>query len=173
MTAEVAVEKTSPKWLLLVQGVALIILSILLFTTPLKMTQLLVVLLGIYWLVSGIMNLVWIFVDRSQWGWKLVIGILGIVAGLMIIQHPLWSTILTTTTLIIVMGLWGLMIGVIGLIQAFTGAGWGAGLLGVLSIIFGIILLAEPILAAIGLPYVLGAFALVGGIGALIGFFMK
>jgi uncharacterized membrane protein HdeD (DUF308 family) len=173
MTAEVANIKKGPKWLLLIQGIALIILGILLFTTPAKTTVLLVVLLGIYWLVSGIVNIVWLFFDRTAWGWKLVLGILGIIAGLLIIQHPLWSTILVPTTLIIVMGVWGIMMGIVALIQAFTGGGWGAGILGILSIIFGIILLANPIFAAIGLPFILGMFAVVAGIAALVGFFIK
>jgi len=173
MTAEVANIKKGPKWLLLIQGIALIILGILLFTTPAKTTMLLVVLLGIYWLVSGIVNIVWLFFDRTAWGWKLILGILGIIAGLLIIQHPLWSTFLVPTTLIIVMGVWGIMMGIVALIQAFTGGGWGAGILGILSIIFGIILLANPIFAAIGLPFILGMFAVVAGIAALVGFFIK
>lgn len=173
MAADVANLKKGPKWLLLIQGIALIILGILLFTTPVKATQLLVVLLGIYWLINGIVNIVWIFFDRTSWGWKLVLGILGIIAGLLIIQHPLWSTILVPATLIIVMGVWGIMIGIVALIEAFTGGGWGAGVLGILSIIFGIILLANPIFAVIGLPFVLGIFALVAGIAALAGFFIK
>jgi uncharacterized membrane protein HdeD (DUF308 family) len=173
MTVEVANIKKGPKWLLLIQGIALIILGFLLFTTPAKTTQLLVVLLGIYWLVNGIVNIVWLFFDRTAWGWKLVLGILGIIAGLLIIQHPLWSTILVPATLIIVMGVWGIMMGIVALIQAFTGGGWGAGILGILSIIFGIILLANPLFATIGLPFILGIFAVVAGIAALVGFFMK
>jgi uncharacterized membrane protein HdeD (DUF308 family) len=173
MTVEVGNIRKGPKWLLLIQGVALIILGILLFTTPVKATTLLVVLLGFYWLISGIVNIVWIFFDRTSWGWKLVMGILGIIAGLLIIQHPLWSTILVPATLIIVMGVWGIIIGIVALIQAFTGGGWGAGILGILSIIFGIILLANPIFAIIGLPFVLGIVAIVGGIGALARYFMK
>lgn len=173
MTAEVANVKKGPKWLLLVQGIALIVLGFLLFTSPGATAAALVMLLGIYWLVSGVVNIVWLFFDRKSWGWKLVIGILGIIAGLLILNHPLWSTILVPTTLIIVMGVWGIMLGIVALIQAFTGGGWGAAILGILSIIFGIILLANPIFAAIGLPFVLGFFAVVGGIGALVAYFMK
>ena len=118
-------------------------------------------------------NIVWIFFEKSQWGWKLFSGILGIIAGLLILDNPLWSTLLVPTTLIIVMGVWGLMIGIVGLIQAFMGGGWGAAVLGILSIIFGIILLANPLIAAATLPFLLGAFAVIGGIGALVKFFMK
>ena len=173
MTASVETLNKGPKWLLLLQSIALLILAFLLFTAPAKSAVVLVTFLGMYWLVSGIFNIVWIFFERSQWGWKLFSGILGIIAGLLILDNPLWSTLLVPTTLIIVMGVWGLMIGIVGLIQAFMGGGWGAAVLGILSIIFGIILLANPLIAAATLPFLLGAFALVGGIGALVKFFMK
>jgi uncharacterized membrane protein HdeD (DUF308 family) len=52
------------------------------------------------------------------------------------------------------------------------GGGWGEGILGVLGIIFGIILLENPFIGAVYLPYVLGIFALIGGIGAIISAFL-
>lgn len=171
MSGQVVEKKSPNRWLLLVEGIALLILSFLLFTTPLQSTVLLVRLLGIYWLISGIIGIVWIAFDHNQWGWRLLLGILGILAGLIILEHPLASAFLLPTMIIIVTGSVGVMIGVIALIMAFTGSGWGAAVLGILSIVFGVILIANPVFSAIGLPYVLGAVALVGGVGSLIGFF--
>src|SRR6476619_7415171 len=57
-------------------------------------TAVIVQLLGLYWLVDGVVRLVSIFVNRSGWGWKLAMGILGIILGLAVLQHPLWSTLL-------------------------------------------------------------------------------
>ncbi|MCB0157934.1 MAG: DUF308 domain-containing protein, partial [Caldilineaceae bacterium] len=54
---------------------------------------------------------------------------------------------------------------------SFQGAGWGAAILGVISIIFGIILLGQPLLSAAVLPWVLGIFGIVGGIFAVIAAF--
>ena len=48
------------------------------------------------------------------------------------------------------------------------GGGWGIGILGVLSIIFGLILLFNPVIGALILPYVLGIFGIIGGIAALV-----
>jgi uncharacterized membrane protein HdeD (DUF308 family) len=45
--------------------------------------------------------------------------------------------------MVLVLGIWGLMYGTILLIMAFKGGGWGAGILGVLGIIFGFILIAD------------------------------
>ena len=80
----------------------------------------------------------------------------------MIINNPLWSTLLVPTTLVIVLGITGIFIGTGQLVQAFRGGGWGIGILGVLSIILGILLLTRPVIAGLALPLTL-AFLLVGG----------
>ena len=156
-----------PWWLILIQGIAGVIIGLLLLITPLKTTLFLVQFLGIYWFVSGIFGIVSIFLDKSQWGWKLFAGLLGILAGILILQHPLWSTVLVPTTLVIILGIQGLIIGVVNLIQAFRGGGWGIGILGALSIVFGLILLSNIFVSAVALPYVAGAFGVVGGIIAI------
>ena len=172
MTAEASAgEKQVPWWLVLVQGIAAIIIGVLLLIEPRMTTAILVQVMGIYFLVAGIVNLVSLFVDRTAWGWKLVLGILGIVAGMTIIQHPLWSSVLVPATLALILGIDGLIFGIVGLVQAFQGAGWGAGILGVLSIIFGILLITNPLIAGFALPFVLGIFAVMGGILALVAAF--
>ena len=133
-------EKSVPWWLVLIEGVAAVIIGLMLLAKPGMTTAILVQILGIYWFIAGILSIVGIFIDSSAWGWKLIVGILGIAAGIIIIRHPLWSTILVPTTLIIVLGIQGLIIGVVNIVRAFKGAGWGAGILGALSIIFGIFL---------------------------------
>jgi uncharacterized membrane protein HdeD (DUF308 family) len=131
-------------------------------------TVLIIQFLGIYWFIDGIMSIVRIFIDKTAWGWKLFSGIIGILAGMAIIQYPLWATILIPTTMVWLFGFFGIIIGVLGLIQAFQGAGWGAGILGVLSILFGIVLLANPMLGAATLPFIFGFLGIVGGIAALV-----
>ena len=169
----VAVEPHSgvPWWLVLIEGIAAILMGVLLVTRPGLGTVVLVQLLGLYWLISGIFSIIAIFIDSSMWGWKLFAGVLGILAGMLIIQHPFWSALLVPATLVIVLGIWGLLIGVIEIIQAFQGAGWGRGVLGVLSIIFGLFLLGNSFLAALSLPLVVGIFAIVGGALAIFGSF--
>ena len=125
-------------------------------------------LIGIYWFVAGIFQIVAIFIDHNQWGWKLFSGILGIIAGMIIIKHPLWSPILLTSVLVIVLGIEGIIIGITNLIQAFKGGGWGVGILGVLSIILGVVLLANVFLFTFSAPVVLGIAAIIGGIISII-----
>ena len=130
-----------PWWLLLIEGIALVILGLLWLSNPATTTIIFIQVLGIYWLIAGIFKLISIFLDHSMWGWKLVAGILGIIAGIIILQHPLWSTVVVGATLIIILGIQGIVFGGIGIYQAFKGAGWGTGILGVISIILGILLM--------------------------------
>jgi uncharacterized membrane protein HdeD (DUF308 family) len=69
---------------------------------------------------------------------------------------------------VLVLGIQGIIFGVIGIVQAFSGGGWGPGLLGGLSVILGILLLSNVWIAALATPWVVGAFALIGGIAAVV-----
>ena len=64
------------------------------------------------------------------------------------------------------LGLWGLMQGIILLIMAFKGGGWGAGILGVVAIIFGLILMGEYGSLGSGLVmiWVAAFWGLIGGV---------
>jgi uncharacterized membrane protein HdeD (DUF308 family) len=156
-----------PWWLVLLQGIALVILGALLLVNPLMTTIVLIQFLGIYWLVKGIFEIVAMFIDHRQWGWKLFSGILGIIAGIVILEYPLISTLIIPATIILMLGIAGLFMGGISLFQAFKGGGWGVGVLGVLSIIFGLYLLANTLVSTLSLPWVVGLFALVGGAVAI------
>ena len=155
---------TFPWWVTLVAGIAMIITGLMLLAAPGAATAFLVQVLGWYWLIDGVLRLVSIFIDRSGWGWKLFMGILGIILGIAVIQHPLWSTILIPTTLVWVVGFMGMAIGILQVIAAFRGAGWGTGILGAFSILLGLIIIANPLSGVIALPFVLGFMALAGGI---------
>jgi len=157
---------TFPWWVTLVAGIAMIIVGLLLLATPVNATMVLVQVLGWYWLIDGIIRLVSIFVDHSGWGWKLCMGILGIVLGLAVIEHPLWSTILVPTTLVLAVGFIGMTIGILQIVSAFRGAGWGTGLLGTCSVLLGLFLIVNPLSGLVALPFVLGFLALIGGVAA-------
>lgn len=162
-----------PWWAILVQGIFSVIIGILLLTNTAATTVVIVQFVGIYWLVAGIFSLVGMFLDSTMWGWKLFSGIIGILAGIAILQHPWVSAIMLPGIIVIFMGIGGLIMGTTGLIAAFQGGGWGAGILGVLSIIFGILLLASPYMAGLALPWVLGFFAIFGGIASIFAAFKQ
>jgi uncharacterized membrane protein HdeD (DUF308 family) len=159
---------TIPWWLVLIEGIASVIVGAFLLFKPGMTLILLIQVMGIFWLIGGIFRLIGIFMDKSMWGWKLVGGIIGILAGISVLSYPLWSTVMVPTVFVIVIGVQGLIMGVVTLIMAFKGGGWGPGILGALSIIFGFILLANPLAGAVVLPFVAGIYGLIGGIATIV-----
>lgn len=173
MTIAEAGKMKVPWWLVLVQGISLLILGILLLTTPGMTVVTIVLFVGAYWLVDGVFALVRIFTKSSNvhWGWLLLRGILGILAGGYVLANPLMSALVLPTTLALIMGIQGIIMGVAGLIEAFKGGGWSAGLLGAVNLYLGFILVSNPVIAAFILPWVLGVFGIVFGIITIIASF--
>jgi uncharacterized membrane protein HdeD (DUF308 family) len=147
-------------------GILNIAVGLLLLTSPVKTVYTLVLVLGFYWIFSGMFTLVGMFIDHSARGWKLLIGLISIAVGMMIIRYPIVSTFKIPAILIlIILGIQEVIGGIIGLIMAFKGGGLGAGLLGVFNIVFGGILVANYTSPAMILTFVWVAaiFAVVGG----------
>jgi uncharacterized membrane protein HdeD (DUF308 family) len=164
-------EVAFPWWLVLLEGIAAVIIGLLLVTQPGATLLTLVVFLGVFWLIGGVLDLVGIFLDRRNWGWKLFTGILGIIAGLVIVRNPAWASIAVPTTLVWILATLGVVIGAANIVRAFTGGGWGTGLIGVLSIVLGIILFIRPLVAVTFLVYLAGFWAIFGGLMAIVGAF--
>ena len=139
--------KQRPWWLMLIEGIAFFVIGAVILWSPLKRKvntyMFLVQLLGLYWVIRGILNLVAMFMDHSAWGWKLLIGIVSIIAGGYILMYPIASAVALPLIFVLMLGIWGLMEGIVLLIMAFRGGGWAAGILGVLAIVFGGILIAN------------------------------
>jgi uncharacterized membrane protein HdeD (DUF308 family) len=156
----------APWWVTLMGGLLSIVIGLLLLTSPAKTVVTLVIALGFYWIITGIFTLVAMFVDHSAWGWKLFMGLLSIIAGVIILRYPLISVLTIPTFLILMIGIQGLITGIIGLVLAFKGAGWGAGILSAISIFFGLVLIlnfTSPALI-LSLVWVTAVIAVVGGI---------
>lgn len=170
MSATSLETKQRPWWLSLIIGIFAVIIGAVLLWSPAKTKVdtwfLLISLLGLYWLVTGIFDLVGLFTDRTAWGWKLFMGIISIVAGVYILMYPIASGLALPRIMVLVLGIWGLLQGIVMLIMAFRGGGWAAGILGVLAIIFGGILVANYSMPGAGLSLIWAAalFALIGGV---------
>jgi uncharacterized membrane protein HdeD (DUF308 family) len=156
-------------WLFLLQGIAAIILGLMLITAPGATLLVMVTFLGFYWLIEGILALVHIFVDRSvPWVWSLLIGIVGIAAGILVVRHPLLAALTVPTVLVIILGVQGIIMGVFEIISGFSGGGIGSFILGVINLLIGALLLSSPATAALAVPLVFGIILLVEGIGLII-----
>lgn len=157
----------SPWWLVLIEGIAAIVVGIWLLVAPVRSTLILVQVMAWFWIIDGIMNLVLIFVDRRAWGWKLFMGILGILAGFWIVSNPVAGAVTALIAVIVVLAVQAIIYGVVALVAAFQGAGVGSGVIGALSIVLGVLLLMEPWLSAMAIPWVYGVFAIAGGLVAI------
>ena len=170
MSSDTAAMETQarPWWLLLLEGIAAIIVGLLIFSSPAKTVLVLVQFIGLYWLIRGIFDIVSIFIDHTMWGWKLFMGIIGIIAGMLILQNTLWATIFVPATLVWIMGLYGIIGGIVMLIQAFKGGGWGAGIMGVVFILLGIFILGNVFATTVVWIWLSGFILVIGGIAAIV-----
>ncbi len=157
-----------PWWIVFLEGIAAVLLALLLFAAPGTTLQVIVSITGFFWVVRGFFDLVSIFIDKTAWVWKLLGGVLGIFAGLVVLQHPLWASVLFPATAAIIIGVQAVLSGIFGLVVAFKGGGLGAGVLAVLSIILGVVLIGNPLVSGAVLVFVAGGLALVGGIASII-----
>jgi uncharacterized membrane protein HdeD (DUF308 family) len=155
-------------WVVLVEGIFSLLIGLFLLTAPGATVVVLTRVVGWFWLISGVLSIVSIFTRDTgiYWGWMLINGVLGILAGLAVLEHPLLAAILAPTALVIFLGIEGLLIGLIYLVQAFRGGGWGVGVLGVLSLLFGalILLVNTPLTALATVVTWVGVTGIVGGI---------
>jgi uncharacterized membrane protein HdeD (DUF308 family) len=156
-------------WIALLQGISAIIIGALLVAQPAETFLSLLPLIGIYWLVIGILSLVRIFIDRSvPWILSLLAGVIGVLAGIAVLRHPLMAAILIPTVLVIVLGVQGLVMGVLEIIEGFKGGGAWSFILGIINILVGLLLLARPMAAALAVPLVFGILLLVQGLALLV-----
>jgi uncharacterized membrane protein HdeD (DUF308 family) len=151
-------------WLVLMQGVASLVIGLLLLLATGATLTFVVFMLGIWWLIQGLFLLISIFIDSTQWGWKLVGGLLGVIAGILVLQSPQMGAVLVTSVVAIIIGVMGIIIGIMALIAAFKGGGWGMGILGAVSLVLGILIVFNPLVSAQVMIWLLAIVNIIGGI---------
>ena len=159
--------ETLPWWLVLLEGIVAALFGLLLLFAPGATLLFLVQVLGLYLFIAGLFRIIGIFIDSSLWGLKLAAGVLCILAGILVLRHPMWSGVLVPTVLVFYIGFLSIFQGGIGIFLAFRGGGWGIGVVGALGILFGLILVSNPIIGVATLPLALGIFMLAGGVVAV------
>ena len=93
-------------------------------------------------------------------------GIVSIIAGGYVLMYPVAAGVALPRITVLMLGIWGLMQGIILLFMAFKGGGWGAGILGVVAIIFGLILMGEygSLGSGVVMIWVAAFWGLIGGV---------
>src|SRR5436309_10329230 len=165
-------------WVPVIRGVAAIIFGIIAFVYPGLTIAVLVLLFGAWVLVDGVFRVIGAIGHRASdpdWGFHLIIGILGIIIGFLTFHAPR----ITVLALIIYIAAWALMVGAteialaIKLRREIKGE-WFLILMGLLSIVFAIMLLWNPLPGALALVWLIGSYAIVFGIlGIILGFRLR
>ncbi|AGF98593.1 hypothetical protein MmTuc01_3339 [Methanosarcina mazei Tuc01] len=155
-------------WSVLLEGIIAIIVGIFLLYEPIATTILLIQILAIFWLVEGIFCLIPLVFTKDG-KWKLLSGILSIIAGAVILMYPVISPYIVLRLLIIFIGILALVNGAVIITSALKGGGWGTGILGALTIVLGLLLLTNSLAGIIILPWIFGVFFVMGELEQLSG----
>jgi uncharacterized membrane protein HdeD (DUF308 family) len=163
-------------WIMLIQGIAALIVGILLFTNTAATLVTLAIFLGAYWLVGGIFDIIGAFTRRGGdkgWFWSLFGGGISIIAGLLLISQPLTGAVVLPVVLAILIGILAIISGGINIFKAIKlrneiqGEGWMIAW-GIISIILGFWILSAPLISGASLVWVAAIFAVIGGIAMII-----
>jgi uncharacterized membrane protein HdeD (DUF308 family) len=155
-------------WILALQGVAAIVFGVLALVWPEITLLALVFLFGAYALIDGALALISGFRrgvgGRPDW-WRIARGVVGIAAGVVAFAMPG----MTAFVLLILIAAWAIVSGVIELLAAYQlrdviRGEWLLALDGVVSLLFGVALIAFPSAGALAVVWLIGAFAIVSGV---------
>ena len=155
-------------WIFLLRGILALLLGILAFANPVLLGFSLLILFGVYALADGICCLSAVLSGRSARGgraWLAFIGIIGILAGLLIFFNPGEAMAFA----IYFIGFWAIFRGISEIIAAIflrkeIHNEWVLVLTGVCSLIFGILVLASPLVVGLALIWLIGIYAFIAGI---------
>jgi uncharacterized membrane protein HdeD (DUF308 family) len=160
------------RMLLLFGGIVSLILGILLFTQTGATLSIVMLLVGLSWFIWGIFLLLSIFIDHREWGWRLFGGVIALAAGWLVLSNPVAGTVAVPVALAIVLGVFGVVIGIAALISAFQGEGWGVGIFGAVSIVIGLLMIFNSLVSAQVLVFLTAILLVIqGGIGIVMSFF--
>lgn len=159
----VSAEKTA----LVLQGVVAILFGIAAVFWPGLTTVTLVYLFAAFLLIDGIIALIW---GLMKLGTPLkgiliiLLGLLELGLGLYLMRNPE----VAFATLILILGFGLIVRGVFSFVHAFTGGGSSTAktmhaILGVLGVVVGIFILAQPVAGGLAFVWVLGLYALIAG----------
>lgn len=162
-------------WVILLRGVLAVVFGVLTFVWPDITVVALVALYGAFALVDGTLSLVAAIrggTPAPRW-WLALVGIFGIAAGVLTVFWPQ----ITALVLLMFIAAWAIAIGVMQIVGAIKlrheiEGEWLLIASGLLSVLFGVMLIAWPGAGALAMVLVIGSFAILFGI-LLIGFSLR
>jgi uncharacterized membrane protein HdeD (DUF308 family) len=156
-------------WVVALRGAAALVFGILALVWPGITVLVLVALFGAYALVDGIFALGTAIFGRGATGgsraWLVVEGVAGIIAGILTFAWPG----VTALVLLWLIALWAVVTGVLEIVAAIRlrrelRGEWMLILSGVISVLFGILLMVWPAAGALAVTVLIGLYAIVFGV---------
>ena len=158
-------------WAVGLRGILAIIFGLICLLTPGIAVGAFVIVFAAYMFVDGVFAIIsGIRAARSgeTWGLLILEGVVDLAAGVIAI---LWPAI-TLVALVWIVAIWAIVSGALMLAAAFRlnldYGRWWLALGGIASIIFGILLIIEPLIGAVVLTLWIGAYAVVFGVLLLV-----
>jgi uncharacterized membrane protein HdeD (DUF308 family) len=96
-------------------GVLSVIVGFALLRTPFQSVEVFIYVLGIFWLIQGVMTFVAAFATKQGRNWRILSGLLGVIAGIIILVYPISSAV----TLALIGGIWLVVLGITQVIAGF------------------------------------------------------
>jgi uncharacterized membrane protein HdeD (DUF308 family) len=154
-------------WALLLRGIFAILFGLLAFAMPGITIASLVLLYGIYVFADGIFA-IWAGATARAWGLVLS-GVVSVLAGIYMFVSPAGAA----RILIYVIAFWAILRGILEiysatLVRKVIDNEWMLVLGGILSILFGVALFLSPAAGALGMVWLIGAFAIIYGVVMII-----
>lgn len=155
-------------WILLLNGLCAIAFSVIAFAWPSAVLWTLVILFGAYCLADGVTSIMVSFTKDDQgrnWGVMLIGGLLSVGAGLITIFWPG----LTSYLLLMLIAGWSIVKGIFEIVAAvhlrkFIKHEWMLISAGAVSILFGIVMIANPAESALAIVWLIALVALGRGV---------
>jgi uncharacterized membrane protein HdeD (DUF308 family) len=155
-------------WVLLLRGLAAIAFGVLTWMQPGISLAALVLLFGFYAVADGFLA-VWVAIagrkEHEHWWVLLLEGLLGIGVGVLTFLAPA----VTAVILLFYIAIWAIATGVLEIVAAIRlrkeiDGEWLLVLSGLASVIFGVLLVAQPEAGAMALLWIIALYAFVFGV---------
>lgn len=151
-------------WSFSIRGVISLLFGMAALSYPIKTVLVLIIFFGVYALIDGITALLMGIGDK-KWYVYLLLGLVSIAAGVIAIARPG----ATALALLFVIGVWALVRGIGEIMAAIqirkeVEGEWAIALSGVLSVVFGLFVLARPGAGALALVWLIAVYAFASGI---------
>jgi uncharacterized membrane protein HdeD (DUF308 family) len=165
-------------WAIVLRGIFAVLFGLGTFFWPGITLAVLVLLYGGYLFIDGILAILWTLARGRQGGFSwgvLLAGLASLAAGILTL---LWPSV-TALVLLYLIATWAIIRGIFEILAAFhlrreLRNEWLLALNGVLTVLFGVVLIVAPGAGALAVLWLIGSFAIVVGIVMIaLGFRLK